>query len=94
MLLFCLFCVFCVLQVPQAVSEFGLLEKSSESTLYSIPKFIERMVEEYEEDVVYSCKHLKRKLLEQYGKHIFAEVFGRKEEGCCVSARCGWLYFE
>jgi len=61
----------------------SLLEKSCESTLYSIPELRQRMVEEYGEDSVYSCKHLKRKLLEQYGEHIFfAEVSGRKDVVC------------
>ena len=60
-----------------------LLENSSDSALFSIHELRQRMVCEHGEDAVYSCKQLKRKLLEQYGDHIFfAEVSGRKDVIC------------
>ena len=49
------------------------------------------MVEEDREDAVYSCKQLKRKLLEQYGDHIFfAQVSGRKDV-ICLQDMAGYI---
>lgn len=52
----------------------GLLENSSDSEPFSVHELRQCTVDKRKEEAVYSCKQLKRKLLEQYGEHIFGET--------------------
>lgn len=52
----------------------GLLENSSDSEPFSVHELRQCTVDKRKEEAVYSCKQLKRKLLEQYGEHIFRET--------------------
>ena len=59
-------------------------ENNSDADLYSLQELHQHMlIKTGDENLVYSVKSLKRKLIEWFGDHVFfGEVFGRRDIVC------------